>query len=108
MYTTIASVCHGEKPRAVRAMSTFASAFKAIVLPQLAPTIAFEASLMAAGCTDFSEAFSAVFSAAADRGLMHLSEDALQSFNDWLATQLLKQSDEAARRGEAFRAWLTR
>lgn len=89
-------------------MSGFAAAFREIVLPQLAPTIAFEAALMAAGCTDFSEAFSAVFSAAADRGVMHLSDDALHSFNEWLATQIVKQSDEAARRGEAFRAWLTR
>lgn len=78
-------------------MSTFASAFREIVVPKLQRWVELEAICVARGLDSFSEAYDTIHQEARALGALHLPVDIFADLEDWIATKLLAEIDKAER-----------
>lgn len=77
-------------------MSAFASAFREIVIPDLARMCQSRGLFVALDLDGYSEAFDEIVATAARRGALHLAGDMFRQLEDWIATELLKAVDTHA------------
>lgn len=75
-------------------MSTFADAFKSIVVPRLRDRCRWQAVRILMDRTDFVRAHADVMAYARKRGATALENDRLLQLDDWISTALLAGIDE--------------
>ncbi len=80
-------------------VSDFAITFRSIVIPALRPKIALCGPVVACGAMTFSEAYYALLRHA--HGAAMLSQPTLNQFEDWLAAQLMRETEAALAREAA-------
>lgn len=84
-------------------MSSFAAAFRDLVMPDLRRSCRLQALSMARDRCDFSEATDAVLAQAQRRGATHLPDGLISELIDWIDATLLRTVAEIETKPDAAR-----